>query len=404
MIERYSTLAMRDIWSDGSRYGRWRRVELAALECQADSDDYAYVHNHPFPPTAEAIRYFEDLVGHDLIAFLKAWQVGADPDRWRLVHHGLTSSDVVDTALSVAMRDSAELIRVASIRLFNELWSHGNEHLRTIRVARTHGMPAEVSSWGLLIRDVAEAADRARRSLEHSRHQLPGCKMSGPVGTYAEHPPEFEAKVAHVLGLQPEGSATQVIGRDRIAGYASACVGILGVVERLAVDVRLAAARGQVAEGRAVTSSAMPQKRNPVLSEQLCGLARLARGLLAPIQADVALWEERDISHSSVERTALPDLMAVTEYALRAAAELVRGLRVDADAMMDEVQDEYVDLIKHWALCRLVEQGVDRWQAHSDLASVTDLEEASEMVRLAVPEPEWFLRNLLPAPTFAGRT
>lgn len=398
MIDRYSTEPMRRVWSDEARWERWRDVELAALRARGVGEGAYAAAALAAHPTAQEVARAEAETRHDLVAWLQAWTAPMASLARPEVHFGLTSSDVVDTALGMAVREASHLVTQAAVSFVQALAEHATAHQRTLRAGRTHGRPAEVSSWGLLCDDVAVAAHRATFRHRTASRAASVAKISGPVGTYAELGRGVEAKVAVALGLKPAGVATQVVARDRVAEWATSMVQLLLVVERFATQVRLGARDGELEEGRGerqVGSSAMPQKRNPVTAESLCGLARLGRGLLGPILESVALWDERDISHSSVERTALPDLAATTEFALLRAADLVRNLVVRDDVMRSHVHRDYVELCKHWALCRMVEAGTDRWEAHERLRDVYLVDELEDLVGSPLPDPEWFLRNVL---------
>lgn len=395
MIERYSTEEMRHIWSDEAKWARWRRVELAVLQARGIDGGFA---SDVIPPHAAQVAWFEDRTGHDFVAWLQAWTAGMDPsDQIRELHFGLTSSDVVDTGLSLAILQSGNRVFSAGRELIRELATQADVDRGTLRVGRTHGRPAEVSSWGSWMLDATSVGVRAERRHGRAFREAAVAKISGPVGTYSELGRDVEDKVAELLGLDPAGPSTQVASRDRIADWAYSLVAWLQLCERIATQVRLGARDGELSEGTSdgqVGSSSMPQKRNPIGSENICGLARLGRGYLVPILESVTLWDERDISHSSVERTALPDLVAITEYALIRTRELLQRLELDVVAMAGHVEDNYVDLCKHWALCRLVEDGANRWTAHRELAGVSSVQELEDLVGLPLPEPAWFLRNL----------
>lgn len=398
MIDRYKHGTASQVWSSRAKYDRWREIEIKVLAHRFGPDVAADAKRYPSPPLWQ-IEAAENELGHDFVAWLRVWTSRMPRELAGRVHLGLTSSDVVDTALGMTISEAGRQIERGVNRLFNALWSHGVEEIGTIRVGRTHGQPAEVSSWGLFAHNVAATLHEAGTAHRRARRDANRCMISGPVGTYSLVDPDVERAVANSLGMTPAGSTTQVVDRGAIARWAFSVVGILGVIERFATEVRLASSRGEVTEGAArsrVGSSSMPQKRNPVASEQLCGIARLARGYLGPLLEDVNLWGERDISHSSVERVALPDLTHLALYSLDAATSLVETLDVHRKVMRCDVNTHYVDLLKHWALCRAVEAGGDRTQLHEAIRRVGSVMELEEIAGEDIPAPEWFLRNVTP--------
>jgi adenylosuccinate lyase len=340
VIRRYSPPDMAALFSDEARLAMWLEVELLAVDALAaagripQADATAIRARAPKVDAAFVadVEARERVTDHDVAAFVDVVQarVGGPEASW--VHYGLTSSDVVDTALCATLARAADLLIEAAGELVAALRQRAEELIDVPVAGRTHGMQAEPTTFGAKFALWALQADRDRRRLLRARRAVAVGKLSGAVGTYSNVEPAVESYVCRALGLEPV-PATQVIARDRHAEYLFACASAGATVELIATEVRHLARSevGEVEEPFAPGqkgSSAMPHKRNPVLSERLCGLARLLRGYLGAGLEDVALWHERDISHSSVERVALPDASLLACYVLRKAAGLVSGLVV----------------------------------------------------------------------------
>ena len=343
MIRRYSPSDMAALFSDEARLAAWLDVELLAVDALAaigrvPPEDAAAVRARA--PKVDAafvadVEARERVTDHDVAAFVDVVQarIGGAQASW--VHYGLTSSDVVDTALCATLVRAADLLVEAAGELVAALRRRAEELIDVPVAGRTHGMQAEPTTFGAKFALWALQVDRDRRRLRRSRRAVAVGKLSGAVGTYSNVDPAVESYVCRALGLDPV-PATQVIARDRHAEYLFACASVGATVELIATEVRHLARSevGEVEEPFAAGqkgSSAMPHKRNPVLSERLCGLARLLRGYSGAGLEDVALWHERDISHSSVERVALPDASLLACYVLRKATGLVSGLVVHAE-------------------------------------------------------------------------
>jgi adenylosuccinate lyase len=343
MIERYTLPEMGRVWSEAHRYELWCRVETLVLEAHAragtvPTDAVAAVRSAP-PPAPEAVAAVEAVTDHDVIAFLTAWADNTVPRSaaaW--VHYGMTSSDLIDTALGVQLAEATDILAARATRLVAALRDHALRHAGTLRPGRTHGVHAEPDSWGHRVADFAFAAARCRDRIARARDAVAVGKLSGPVGSYSAIDPAIEAEVMAALGLRPADVATQVVMRDGIAEWLGALALAATVCEAVALEVR----HGQRTEVRELAepfragqkgSSAMPHKRNPVRSERICGLARVVRGYLTPVLEGIPLWHERDISHSSVERIALPDAAIATDYLLQLTAGLAEGLTVDRARM-----------------------------------------------------------------------
>lgn len=347
VLKRYASPAMRKVWSDETRYERWRRVELAVLEARVATGRtpptvLTFFRDRPTPPVA-AIEALEAEVRHDVVAFLYAWTDGVDPAIAGHVHQDLTSSDVVDTGLSLAIGQAATLTVHAAEALVVALCTQALAHRDTVCLARTHGQAAAPTVFGYRLADFAFAADRAVQRLEAATDQAMLTNITGPVGTGVGLGPNLTQHVASVLQLTVPPVTTQVLFRDHIAAWVAALALLAAVCEAVATDVRIGQHDGvaEVAESRGARqqgSSAMPHKRNPIRAEQICGLARVVRGYVGPALEDIALWQQRDISHSSVERVILPDGAALTEYLCATTADLIMDLTVDRSAMTANLQ------------------------------------------------------------------
>ncbi len=377
MIPRYSLPDMARLFTDEARLASWLEVELLATEGWAEvgalpAEAAAAVRKRAPEVTAglvAAVAERERVTDHDVAAFVDVVQeaIGQPEGSW--LHYGLTSSDVVDTALCATLVRAADLLVEASSALVAVLKRRAAEHIDTVMVGRTHGMQAEPTSFGAKLALWCLQADRDRRRLRSARAAVAVGKLSGAVGTYSNIDPRVEEHVCRALGLEPV-PATQVIARDRHAELLYACASAGATVETIATEIRHLA-RSEVGEAEEPFgagqkgSSAMPHKRNPVLSERLSGLARVLRGYVLPGLEDVALWHERDISHSSVERVILPDACLLAYYVLRKAAGLVDGLVVNAERMRANLVEGSLGLVFSQAvLLQLVSAGMTRDRAY----------------------------------------
>ncbi len=376
MIPRYSTPEMSAIWSDVSKFGRWLEVELLATEAHVEigvvpaADAAACRAGAPTADAAfvEAILEREAITDHDVAAFVDVVQstIGGEAGKW--IHYGLTSSDVGDTVLCWQMTDAAdELLRTAD-ELLATLVRLAHEHRDTVMIGRTHGIHAEPTTFGAKVALWALQVDRDRQRLRAARDTVAVMKLSGAVGTYSNIDPSVEAFVGSALGLEPV-AATQVIARDRHSEFLYACATIGATCELMAVELR----HLQRTEVREVQegfkpgqkgSSAMPHKRNPISAETISGLSRVLRSnLLAGLQ-DVALWHERDISHSSVERVVLPDSSQLAHYVMRRLNRLLTGLMVFPERMKSNLDASYGLVFSQPVLLALVAAGFSRDDAY----------------------------------------
>jgi adenylosuccinate lyase len=375
MIERYTLPEMGRVWSEAHKYELWGRVELLVLEAHARAGTVPAESVEPVRsakiPDPEAVAAVEAVTDHDVIAFLTAWADNTAPRSaaaW--VHYGMTSSDLLDTALAVQLAEASDLLIAKANRLVAVLRDHALAHRDTLRAGRTHGVHAEPDSWGHRVADFAFAMARSRDRVVRAREAVAVGKLSGPVGSYSNIDQTIEAQVMAALGLRPADVATQVVMRDGIAEWVGALALAATVCEAIALEVR----HGQRTEVRELAepfgsgqkgSSAMPHKRNPTRSERITGLARVVRGYVTPVTEGIPLWHERDISHSSVERIALPDAAIATDYVLSQTAGLVEGLTVDAARMRTNLEATGGLIYSSAVLLALVSAGLSREDAYA---------------------------------------
>src|SRR6201997_1385579 len=325
---------MARIWSDEGKLATWLEVELAATAAWAElgvvPDEAAHAVARAAPPSPERVAELERTLHHDTAAFVDAVaeQLGEE-GRW--FHYGLTSSDVVDTALSLQIREAGALILSGLERAFSAVVVGGEEHRLTLTIGRTHGVHAEPTTFGLKLAGWAFELERGRERIARALEGMRVGKLSGAVGTYAATDPELERIACERLGLEPAPTSTQILQRDRHAELLCALAVVASSLDTFALEIRHLARTevGEVQEpfGRGQKgSSAMPHKRNPVVAERICGLARVVRACSLVGLENVALWHERDISHSSAERVAIPDAFLGLDYMLDRFAWLVEGL------------------------------------------------------------------------------
>jgi adenylosuccinate lyase len=368
MIPRYTRAALADAWSDHARFEAMRLVEVAACEELAgpSAEELDAIRAATF--TVEEINEREKVTDHDTAAFVDVLSVSAGPaGRW--IHHGLTSSDVLDTGLALQLRQVAELVLPDSRRLVEALAAAAREHVHTLCAGRTHGIHAEPTTFGIKLAGFAFEAHRNADRLDRAFAQAAVGALSGAVGTYSATSPEFEERVLARLGLAREPVSTQVVPRDRHAELLGAIALAGAGLERFATELRHLARTevGEVREpfGRGQKgSSSMPHKRNPIKSEQVVGLARVLRGNALAALEDVTLWHERDISHSSVERVILPDSTILLDHMQRRVLSLVEGMVVDADRMRENLELTHGALFSQRVLLALVESGMLRDDAY----------------------------------------
>ncbi len=372
MIERYTRPEMGAVWTSQRRMEAWLQVELAATDAWAVEGvvpaEAAKASREGASFTVEAVNEREQTTGHDVAAFVDvvAAQVGED-GRW--IHYGLTSSDVLDTALALQLREAGGIVLEGARSYREALIEQALEHRYTLSAGRTHGVHAEPTTFGLRLAGFGFEADRNLRRLERAFEGVRVGKLSGAVGTYASVPPSVERRVMEALGLRAEDVSTQVVPRDRHADLLGAIALAGAGLERFATEVR----NLQRTEVREVEepfgagqkgSSAMPHKRNPILSERLSGLARVLRGYAQTGYENVALWHERDISHSGAERVVLPDATILLDYMQHLASRVVREMTVNVDRMRKNLELTHGALYSQRALTALVESGMERDAAY----------------------------------------
>jgi adenylosuccinate lyase len=372
VIERYTRPEIGAVWSEQAKMDAWLQVELAVIDALAEqgvvpADDAAVIRERA-SFAVQAVKEREETTDHDVAAFVDvvAGSVG-DAGRW--VHHGLTSSDVLDTALALQLQAAGAIVLAGARSYRDALVSRAREHVGTLCVGRTHGIHAEPTTFGVKLAGFAFEAERNLRRLENAFSEAATGALSGAVGTYSANGPELEAAVLQTLGLAREDCSTQVVARDRHAQLLEA-VALAGAgLERFATEVR----HLQRTEVREVEepfragqkgSSAMPHKRNPILCERITGIARLLRGYAQTGLENVALWHERDISHSSAERVALPDATILLDYAQALAARVAGEMTVHADRMRVNLEATHGALFSQRALLALVEAGRSRDDAY----------------------------------------
>jgi adenylosuccinate lyase len=421
MIDRYTRPAMGRIWTEEAKYAAWLRVELAVCE--------AFERRGVIPPDAMArirararvdggrILEIQGRVKHEMIALLTSLeeQLGADS---RFVHIGLTSSDVWDTATALQLRAAADLLITGQERVGRALRELALRHKDTLCVGRTHGVHAEPTTFGLKVAVWYTESERNLERLRRAREVVSVGQISGAVGTFAHVDPDVEDEVCRSLGLTPAAVSNQVIQRDRHAEYLAMLAVAAASLEKIALEIRglqrteVLEVEEPFAEGQK-GSSAMPHKRNPELAERICGLARLVRTNALAAMENVALWHERDISHSSVERVIFPDSTVVLDYLLDLTAFVLEGLEVYPDRMAENLERSYGLVYSQRVLLRLADAGLARQKAYdlvqrnamrawkerrsflellSEDAGVTEHVSAAELK--ACFDPAWYLRNV----------
>jgi adenylosuccinate lyase len=376
MIPRYSRPEMTAIWAPETRFRIWFEIEAYAAAAMADlglipADAAKAIWERGSKATFDAARIdaIEEVTKHDVIAFLTHLAEIVGPEA-RFVHQGLTSSDVLDTCFNVQLVRAADLLIAGVDRLLAALKTRAFEHKHTITIGRSHGVHAEPTTFGLKLAYAYAEFQRARERLVAAKREVSTCALSGAVGTFANIDPSVEAYVAEKLGLTPEPISTQVIPRDRHAMYFATLAVIASSIERLSLEIRHLQ-RTEVLEAEEFFapgqkgSSAMPHKRNPVLSENLTGLARMVRAYAIPAMENVALWHERDISHSSVERMIGPDATITLDFALHRLAGIVEKLVVYPEAMRRNLDKLGGLHNSQRVLLALTQAGVSREEAYA---------------------------------------
>ncbi len=365
---------MAAVWSEQRKLELWLEVELAALDGWAelgvvDADTAAGVRAAARAPTPERVAEIEQTTGHDLAAFVDAVGESLDADGKRWLHYGLTSSDVLDTAFALQVREAGAIVGDGLQRAFLAVAARAEEHRNTPIIGRTHGVHAEPTTFGLKLAGWAFELDRNRQRVERALDGMAVGKLSGAVGTYATTSPELERLVCEQLGLEPAPQSTQIIQRDRHADLLCTLAVVASSLDAFCLEIRHLArtevreveepfARGQKG------SSAMPHKRNPITAERVCGLARVVRAAAQVGLENVALWHERDISHSSAERVVIPDAFLAIDYMLDRFTWLVEGLVVHPERMRANLESSHHLFFSQRVLLALVESGLARDDAY----------------------------------------
>lgn len=374
MLDRYTTDEMGPIWTDEAKFNRWLDVEIAIVwgwvAAGVVPEEAARTIEQNAEVDVERIREIEKTARHDVAAFVDSIEecVGEQAGRW--VHFGITSSDVLDTAIALQLRDALDIILEQGVDpLLKVLKEKAHRWWDTLSMGRTHGVHAEPTSLGLMFAGWYEEMNRHRRRLEQARENIAVGQVSGPVGTYASVPPEVEQVAMERLDLRPAPFSTQIISRDRHASLVADIGLVAASLEKFATEIRLRS-RTEVGEFQEAFrdgqkgSSAMPHKKNPVLSENVTGLARMIRSKVVPAMENVALWHERDISHSSVERDILPNATGLLDFALRRITGVIDGLVIDEEALRRNLEDSGGHHISQYVLLELIKQGHSRGDAY----------------------------------------
>ncbi|MDP4604490.1 MAG: adenylosuccinate lyase [Solirubrobacteraceae bacterium] len=370
MIDRYTRDEIGALWTDAARFESWRLVEVAACEELEGPTEADLEAIRGATATAEQVAEREKVLDHDVAAFVDVLSASAGQPAGRWIHYGLTSSDVLDTALAVQLREVGTIVLAGAEQLTQALATLARDHVETLCVGRTHGVHAEPTTFGVKIAGFAAEAARNRDRLRRAFEQAAVGALSGAVGTYSATDPAFEERVLARLGLKAETISTQVVARDRLAELLQAIALAGAGLERLATEIRHLQ-RTEVREvqepfrsGAQKGSSAMPHKRNPITSERITGLARVLRGNAQAATENVALWHERDISHSGAERIIVPDSTILLDYMQHLAIRLVEGLVVDRERMLANLEMTCGALFSQRALLALVASGMSRDDAY----------------------------------------
>jgi adenylosuccinate lyase len=400
VIERYTRPEMGAVWSERRKLESWLQVELAVVDALAEQgvvpEEEAAAIRDRASFTVEAVKEREQVTDHDVAAFVDvvAGSVG-EAGRW--VHHGLTSSDVLDTALALQLSQAGMILVGGAVDYKAALIRRAREHVDTLCVGRTHGVHAEPTTFGVKLAGFAFEAHRNLVRLERAAEAVSVGALSGAVGTYSANGPEVEEAVLKRLGLARENVSTQVVPRDRHAELLTAIALAGAGLERFATEIRHLQ-RTEVREveepfrsGAQKGSSSMPHKRNPIVSERITGIARLLRGYALTGLENIALWHERDISHSSVERVSLPDATILLDYAQHLAIGVVEGMTVHEDRMRENLNATHGALFSQRALLALVEAGHSRDEAYRIVQEAAqrawdDGTEFRELIAEAAPE------------------
>lgn len=414
MIERYTRPEMGMIWDPDHRFGKMLEVEIALAQVQAQM---GLIPRAAAKSITEKGRFNSKRIGeiekqtkHDVIAFVSNVAENVGP-HGKFIHFGLTSSDVLDTAFSLQVREAGELLWKSMDSLEKALLVLVKKHEDTLCAGRTHGMFAEPTTFGFKMLGFLAEFRRNKKRVLNALDQMMICKLSGAVGTYSSMGMEVETKVAKKLKLKPETIATQVIPRDRHAEMIMSLALLMGGLERLSIELRhlQRSEVGEVTEGFSKGqkgSSAMPHKKNPISAENITGLARLVKGYAFTAMENIPLWHERDISHSSAERVIFPDAFIVTDYAVNRMASLLDGLEVNKKRMFENVESSQGQLFSSHVLLALVDKGLSREVAYAHVQRLSHSLAKGEHLRekiLADSEVSGYLKAKELDEIFSGR-
>ena len=378
MIPRYTLPEMGAIWEERAKFRHWLLIEVLAAEAWSKlgivpEAEMTEIHERAIEVDPARVEELEETLQHDVVAFLTALGEKVGPaSRW--IHYGMTSSDLLDTALALQLRESSDLLLAKTDALLAVLKRRALEFRDTVTVGRTHGIHAEPTTFGLKLAVWAFEVARDKERLERARDAVSVGKIAGPVGTYASVDPFVEQYVCEQLGLKAEEAATQVIQRDRHAEYLTACAITASTLEKIATEIRhlqrteVREAEEPFGEGQKGSSS-MPHKRNPIMTERICGLARVVRAAVVPGLENVALWHERDISHSSAERVFLPDASIALDYILHLTTKVIDGMRVYPERMLENLNASGGLVYSQAVLLALVDAGCAREEAYGIVQS-----------------------------------
>ena len=373
MIERYSREEIKNIWELQAKFEYYLKVELAVCEAYAKLGKIPQANLNEIKEkasfTLDRIDEVEREVRHDVIAFLTAVNESVGPENAKYIHMGLTSSDVIDTAFALQISDSSKYINKELDNLIETIKKMAFEHKNTICMGRSHGVHAEVMTFGFKLLNWLDALTRAKESFNITLKEIEVGQISGPVGTYSNIPPEIEEITCSELGLKPAKISTQIISRDRHAKFFSQLALIASLIEQFATEIRHLQKTEvrEVEEGFAKNqkgSSAMPHKKNPVLCENLCGLARVVRSNMITAFENINLWHERDISHSSAERIIFPDSLILVDFMLHRFNNVMENLVVHKDNMLKNTKLYGGVVFSQKVLLKLVEKGLTREDAY----------------------------------------
>ena len=372
MIERYSRPQMKRIWADENKFNQWLMVEMAVCDAWAELGVIPREAISKIKLARCNLKRMEEILRetrHDMTAFLGAVSESLGEES-RYIHLGLTSSDVIDTALSLQMVEAAEVLTQDIKELISALAQKAIEHKYTVMIGRTHGVHAEPISFGFKLALWVEEMQRNRQRLAEAKRAIAVGKISGAVGTYATVPPEVEEKVCAKLGLTPAPVSSQILQRDRHAQFVTTLAIISSSLEKFAIEIRaLQKTETQEVEepfsAGQTGSSAMPHKRNPELCERICGLARLVRGYALTSMENIALWHERDVSHSSTERIILPDSCLILDYSLTLFTLIMRGLQIYPQRMKRNIELTKGLIFSQRVMLALIDKGLSRQKAYA---------------------------------------